>query len=98
MTPTKNNRETGATKYPVREGSDATAEFSQDAAENKKPKGGFGLSARPDHEMHRTEGQNSQRASRSPATQKVAGAGPAIANRSKDAQVRNSGSDRVVKA
>ncbi|MEZ2331285.1 hypothetical protein AB6802_16315 [Mesorhizobium sp. RCC_202] len=93
MTTTQNNRETGATKYPAREGRDPTAEFSQDAAENKKPKDG--LSRPPgevDDKTHQSDGQNPPRAATpSPATQRVAGAGPAIAERSKDAGMPRDG-------
>lgn len=103
MTRVQNNRETGATKYPAREGSDPSADFSQDAAENKKPKGGTGLSRPPgevDDRTHQSDGQNPSRGKgSSPATQKTAGAGPAIADRSKDARAPKGGrqSDRTAK-
>jgi hypothetical protein len=95
MTRVQNNRETGATKYPARQGSDPSADFSQDAAENKKPKGGTGLSRPPgevDDRTHQSDGQNpSGGTGSSPATQKMAGAGPAIAERSKDARAPKGG-------
>jgi hypothetical protein len=91
MTKVQNNRETGATKYPARRGSDPSADFSQDAAENKKPKGGTGLS-RPPGEVHQSDGQNPSRGTgSSPAIQKIAGAGPAIADRSRDARAPKGG-------
>jgi hypothetical protein len=103
MTTSQNNRETGATKYPARQGSDPSAGFSQDAAENKKPMGGTGLSRPPgevDDRTHQSDGQNPSRTTKSsPATQGMAGAGPAIADRSKDARAPKDGrqSDRAAK-
>jgi hypothetical protein len=62
MSDNENHRETGATKYPARKGADPSDAFSQDAAGNKKPKGGLGL-ARPkdevDDKTHQSDGQNS---------------------------------------
>lgn len=104
MTRVQNNRETGATKYPVRQGSEPSEDFSQDAAGNKKPKDGTELSRPPgevDDKTHQSDGQNPSRGARSsPATQKLAGAGPAIADRSEDARSPKGGrqSDRAAKA
>ncbi len=41
-----NARETGATKYPAKEGADPSDRFSQDAAGNKRPRNGIGLTRR----------------------------------------------------
>ncbi|MBM2712414.1 hypothetical protein JQK88_14340 [Mesorhizobium caraganae] len=43
MTANENHRETGATKYPARTGPDPSDDFFQDAAANKKPPSGMGL-------------------------------------------------------
>ena len=57
----ENHRETGATKYPARTGPDPSDAFSQDAAGNKKPKAGVGLT-RPVNDVndktHQSDGQN----------------------------------------
>jgi len=57
----ENHRETGATKYAAKAGSDSSDQFSQDAAENRKPKDGMGLT-RPKGEVedktHQSDGQN----------------------------------------
>lgn len=61
MSGNENHRETGATKYPARTGNDPSDAFSQDAAGNKKPKNGVGLT-RPagevDDKTHQSDGQN----------------------------------------
>ncbi len=61
MTANENHRETEATKYPARTGPDPSDNFSQDAAANKKPPGGMGLT-RPvgdvDDKTHQSDGQN----------------------------------------
>lgn len=61
MSGNENHRETGATKYPAKTGADPSDAFSQDAAGNKKPKGGIG-STRPvgevDDKTHQSDGQN----------------------------------------
>ncbi|MER8623460.1 hypothetical protein NKH34_01770 [Mesorhizobium sp. M1148] len=61
MPDNENRRETGATKYPARTGPDPSDAFSQDAAGNKKPKSGVGLT-RPvnevDDKTHQSDGQN----------------------------------------
>lgn len=60
----ENHRETGATKYPVNTAPDPSDAFSQDAAANRKPKGGVGLT-RPSDEVddktHQSDGQNPPR-------------------------------------
>lgn len=66
MPDNENHRETGATKYPARTGPDPSDAFSQDAAGNKKPKDGIGLT-RPvndvDDKTHQSDGQNPSQAS-----------------------------------
>jgi hypothetical protein len=61
MSDNEHHRETGATKYPARTGADPSDAFSQDAAGNKKPKNGVGLT-RPvnevDDKTHQSDGQN----------------------------------------
>lgn len=95
MTENETRYETGATKYPAKTDADASDEFSQDAAANKKPTGGMGLTRRKDEVDDRTrqsDGQNPPRqATPSAATEKTSGAGPAIAERSKDAKAPKSG-------
>lgn len=64
MTGSENRRETGATKYPARSDGDPADSFSQDAAGNKPPASGQGLT-RPSGEVnektHQSEGQNPSR-------------------------------------
>ncbi|ESY67002.1 hypothetical protein NKJ90_24865 [Mesorhizobium sp. M0051] len=96
MTENETRYETGATKYPAKTGADASDEFSQDAAGNKKPAGGMGLTRRMGEVEDRTrqsEGQNPpRRAAPSAATQKASSASPAVAERrSKDAKAPKSG-------
>lgn len=50
MSGNENHRESGATKYPARTGADPSDGFSQEAAGNKKPKTGVGLT-RPVNEV-----------------------------------------------
>jgi len=61
MADSENHRETGATKYPARTGSDPSDQFSQGAAANKKPKDGIGLTRRQgevEEKTHQSDGQN----------------------------------------
>lgn len=61
MSGDENHRQTGATKYPAKTDADPSDAFPQDAAGNKKPKGGVGLT-RPvnevDEKTHHSGGQN----------------------------------------
>lgn len=88
MTDQKNNRETGARHLPAKTDADANEDFSQDAAENRKPKAGVGLTE-PDGDVNEKtrhyDGQNPRRLATSPAIEQVSGAGPAMAQHSKDA-------------
>ncbi|TPK60672.1 hypothetical protein FJ930_28455 [Mesorhizobium sp. B2-4-15] len=95
MNEEKNRRETGATKYPANTDADPSDQFSQDAAGNKKPASGMGLT-RPtgqvEDETHQSDGQNPRRQpTPSPATEKTSGAGPSIAEHSKDAKAAKGG-------
>ncbi|TIO09498.1 hypothetical protein [Mesorhizobium sp.] len=87
--------EHGATKYPAKTDADASDQFSQEAAGNKKPAGGMGLTrskGEVEDKTRQSEGQNPARqATPSAATQKTSGAGPSIAGRSKDAKTPKSG-------
>jgi len=88
MTDQENKRETGARHLPAKTDADANEDFSQAAAENRKPKGGVGLTE-PDGDANEKtrhyDGQNPGRPANSPATEQVSGAGPAMAQHSKDA-------------
>ncbi|RWB50829.1 MAG: hypothetical protein EOQ47_32010 [Mesorhizobium sp.] len=95
MTGDKNRRETGATKYPAMKDADPSDDFSQDAAGNKKPRSGIGLT-RPagqgEDSPQRSARQNpGKEATPSPATEKTSGAGPAISEHSKDAKAPKAG-------
>ena len=61
MSDHENHREPGATKYPAKTGADPSDAVSPDAAGNKKPKNGVGLT-RPvnevDDKTHQSDGQN----------------------------------------
>ncbi|RUV57180.1 hypothetical protein EOA85_16655 [Mesorhizobium sp. M5C.F.Ca.IN.020.29.1.1] len=84
MTENETRYEYGATKYPAKKDADASDQFSQEAAGNKKPAGGMGLTRSKDEvedKTHQSEGQN-------PPT---SGAGPSIAERSKDAKAPKGG-------
>ncbi|TIL76840.1 MAG: hypothetical protein E5Y65_01845 [Mesorhizobium sp.] len=87
--------EHGATKYPAKKDADASDQFSQEAAGNKKPASGMGLTRSRDEvedKTHQSEGQDPPRRSTpSAATEKTSGAGPSIAERSKDAKAPKSG-------
>lgn len=105
MTENETRYETGATKYPPKTGADAADEFSQAAAGNRKPPGGMGLTRRlgeVEDKTRQSEGQNPPRkamprqaiprqATPSAATEKTSGAGPAVAERSKDARAPKGG-------
>lgn len=88
-----NRRETGARKYPA-DNRTAESETSQDAA-LPKPKAPYGLTESVDDTNEKTrhsDGVNpSRRPTPSPATEKVSGAGPAIAEHSKDAKAPRAG-------
>lgn len=89
-----NNHETGARKFPARADADTSDEFSQSAAENRKPANGIGLTESLDdvnENTRHTDGVNSPRRTSSPAPEKVSGLGPAIAEHSKDAKAPKSG-------
>lgn len=92
---TKTRYEHGATKYPAKTDADASDQFSQAAAGNKKPAGGMGLTRSKDKVEDKTrqsEGQNPKRQpTPSAAPEKTSGAGPAIAEHSKDAKAPKSG-------
>lgn len=90
-----NNRETGARKYPAVADDDAAGQFSQHAAGNKPPAEGTGLtrsSEETNEETHQSEGRNPpKRPTPSPSSQKTSGAGPAVAEHSKDAKAPQAG-------
>jgi hypothetical protein len=89
MSGSENNRETGARKYPAKTDADASDQISQAAATNKKPTGGVGLTESMNDVNEKTrhsDGQNPSVAAPGPATEKGSGAGPAIAEHSKDAK------------
>ncbi|MEO9341052.1 hypothetical protein ABFT80_27050 [Mesorhizobium sp. SB112] len=90
MTRNENNRKTGARK-PEEVKEDKKNEFSLDAALNKKPAQGQGLSQPMDEaneKTRRSEGvnPNAGEAGNVPI-EKTTGAGPGIAAHSKDAKV-----------
>jgi hypothetical protein len=73
--------ETGARKYPARTGADPSDDFSQDAAGNKKPASGMGLTRPKDQveeKTHQSDGQNPPARAPKPATEKTSVAGSAI--------------------
>ncbi|MGO4831969.1 hypothetical protein AB4144_06665 [Rhizobiaceae sp. 2RAB30] len=86
--------ETGGRKPSERTGPDPSDEFSQKAAENKKPPLGMGLTERVDETNDKTRHSESQEPRKqptpSPDSQKF-GAGPAIAEHSKDAKAPQDG-------
>lgn len=91
----QNRRETGATKYPANTDPDPSDQFSQAAAGNDKPHDAIGLTRKQgevEDKTHQSEGQNPpRRPTPSPSTQKTSGAGPAVAERSKDAKAPKGG-------
>ena len=86
--------EHGARKPAIKDRPDPNDDFSQEAAANKKPAGGMGLT-RPVGEVedrtHQSDGQNRRHPTPSPSTEKTSGAGPAVAERSKDAKSPKAG-------
>lgn len=88
----KTEYETGARKYPARTGPDPSDDFSLDAAGNKPPAGGMGLTRPADQtsgETHQSEGRNPPgQATPGPAKGKASGAG---SEHSKDAKSPRSG-------
>ncbi len=88
-----NRRETGAREYPADKRT-KESETSQDAS-LAKPKAPYGLTERVDETNEKTRhsgGVNpSRRPTPSPAPEKVSGAGPAIAEHSKDAKAPRAG-------
>ncbi|AZN98765.1 hypothetical protein EJ066_17250 [Mesorhizobium sp. M9A.F.Ca.ET.002.03.1.2] len=95
MTENETRYEHGATKYPAKTDADASDQFSQEAAGNKKPAGGMGLTRSKDEvedKARQSGGQDpARRATPSGATEKTSGAGPSIAERSNDAKAPKSG-------
>ena len=94
MSRNENRRETGARKSPAKQDADASDAFSQEAAENKKPEDGMGLSKpvnETNEQTRQSDGQRAKRSTPNPSTEKVSGAGPAIAERSKDAKAPKTG-------
>lgn len=60
MTENETRYEHGATKYPAKKDADASDQFSQEAAGNKKPAGGMGLTRSRDEvedKTHQSEGK-----------------------------------------
>lgn len=87
MAENENHRETGARKYPANNGPDPHDAFSQDAAGNRPPPNGIGLT-RPanevENETHHSNEQNSVlHGSPIPVTQETPGVGPAISDPAK---------------
>lgn len=82
-------------KYPANAAPDPSDQFSQAAANNEKPHDRFGLTRKQgkvEDETHQSEGQNPpRRATPSPATEKSSGAGPSVAEHSKDAKAPKGG-------
>ncbi len=71
----QNNRHTGARKFPAKQGTDASDDFSQDAAKNKKPVG-IGLSealSDVDEKTRHSDGQNPTSAPSDGSTDDLAG-------------------------
>lgn len=82
MTVSENRRETGGRVPHVKTQTDATDAVSQEAATNKKPPLGYGLTETVNETNEKTRHSDG----RNPSTQAVTGAGPAVAERSKDAR------------
>jgi hypothetical protein len=61
MSEDDDDRETGARKYPAKTEADASDQLSQEAAENKRPVGGIGLTEPlddADEKTRHSDGQN----------------------------------------
>ncbi|TPI21020.1 MULTISPECIES: hypothetical protein [unclassified Mesorhizobium] len=86
--------ENGARKPVTKDRPDPNDAFSQEAAANKKPSGGMGLT-RPVEEVqdrkHQRDGQNQRQPTPSPSTEKTSGAGPAVSEHSKDTKAPKTG-------
>jgi hypothetical protein len=94
MSGDENKYETGGRIFPPASGPDPSDEFSRDAAKNRKPPSGVGLSESPEETNEKTRHSDGQMPTRqatpSPDSQKV-GAGPALAEHSKDAKAPRKG-------
>ena len=91
--PAENNRETGARKGQKPEAADRDRSHAG-AAKNKPPNEAQGLSQDVDETLdqtHPSDGARKSRPTPSRETQKFAGAGPAIAEHSKDAKAPKGG-------
>ena len=75
-----NNRETGARHLPAKADADAHDDFSQSAAENRKPKGGVGLTESVDDVNEKTRHSDGQNPTQAKHT--VAGNGKGVRCRS----------------
>lgn len=82
MTGNQNHRATGGRVPHSKTQADATDTVSQDAATNKKPPLGVGLTEK----VNKTNEKTRHSDGTNPSTQATTGAGPAIAERSKDAR------------
>ena len=91
MPTNENNRETGARAFPAKADADASDQFSQEAAKNKQPDKGMGLTEAQDEVNEKTRHSDGRNPSRnqptsSPSTEKGSEAGPATAEHSKGAK------------
>lgn len=83
-----NDRETGARHFPAKTDADASSQFSQEAAKNRKPERGEGLTEAVNETNEKTRHSDGQNPPTSPNAdaQQISGAGPALAEHSKDAK------------
>src|SRR5262249_1057402 len=91
--PNENKRETGARIFPAKTEADANDDFSQKAAENRRPPGKFGLSepvGETNDKTRHSDGQNPRKRV-SPEIEEGVGAGASIAEHSKDAKTNSAG-------
>ena len=91
MPTNENNRETGARAFPAKADADASDQFSQEAAKNKQPAKGMGLTEAQDEVNEKTRHSDGRNPSRnqptsSPSTEKESEASPATAEHSKGAK------------